>query len=52
VPLYVFASLYVRGGRSLLLAVAVSAGATAMIWTLFVAVLGLELYPGILLGGV
>jgi hypothetical protein len=52
VPLYVFASLYFRGGRPLLLAVAVSAGATAMIWALFVAVLGLQLYPGMLFGGV
>ena len=52
VPLYVFASLYLRGGRPLIVAVAVSAGATAMIWTLFVAVLGLELYPGMLFGGV
>src|SRR4029077_20830565 len=51
VPLYVFASLYFRGGRPLILAVAVSAGATAMIWTLFVAVLGLQLYPGMLFGG-
>jgi len=48
VPLYVFSSLYLRGRRSLLLAAGVSAGATAMIWLLFVAVLGLELYPGVL----
>ena len=48
VPLYVFASLYLRGRRSLLLAAGVSAAATAMIWLLFVAVLGLELYPGVL----
>jgi len=52
VPLYVFASIYFRGGRPLILALAVSAGATAMIWTLFVAVLGLELYPGMLFSGV
>jgi hypothetical protein len=52
VPLYVFASLYFRGGRPLIVAAAVSAGATAMIWTLFVAVLGLQLYPGMLFGGV
>ena len=51
VPLYVFASLYFRGGRPLILAAAVSAAATAMIWTLFVAVLGLQLYPGMLFGG-
>lgn len=48
VPVYVFASLYVRGRRPLLLAAGVSAAATAMIWLLFVAVLGLELYPGVL----
>ena len=48
VPLYVFSSLYLRGRRSLLLALGVSATATAMIWLLFVAVLGLELYPGAL----
>jgi hypothetical protein len=48
VPLYVFSSLYLRGRRSLLLALGVSAAATAMIWLLFVAVLGLELYPGAL----
>jgi len=51
VPLYVFASLYFRGQRPLIVAVAVSAGAIAMIWTLFVAVLGLQLYPGMLFGG-
>ena len=51
VPLYVFASLYFRGGRSLILSLAIAAGATAMIWTLFVAVLGLQLYPGLLFGG-
>jgi len=52
VPLYVFASLYFRGRRPLLMAVGVSAAATAMIWLLFVAVLGLELYPGMLFSGV
>jgi hypothetical protein len=51
VPLYVFASLYFRGRRPLWLAAGVSAGATLMIWLLFVAVLGLELYPGMLFGG-
>jgi hypothetical protein len=51
VPLYVFSSLYVRGKRPLLLAAAVAAAATAMIWLLFVAVLRLELYPGMLFGG-
>jgi hypothetical protein len=51
VPLYVFASLYFRGRRPLLLAAGVSAAATVAIWLLFVAVLGLELYPGMLFGG-
>jgi hypothetical protein len=51
VPLYVFSSLFFRGKRSLLVAAGVSAAATAMIWLLFVAVLGLELYPGMLFGG-
>ena len=51
VPLYVFSSLYFRGRRPLLLAIGMSAGATAMIWLLFAMVLRLELYPGILFGG-
>jgi hypothetical protein len=52
VPLYVFSSLYFRGRRPLWLAAGVASGATAMIWLLFVAVLGLELYPGVLFSGV
>lgn len=51
VPIYVFASLYFRGKRSLLLAAGVAFAATAMIYLLFAAVLGLELYPGMLFGG-
>jgi hypothetical protein len=51
VPLYVFASLSIRGKRPLLLAAGIAAVATAIIWLLFVAVLGLELYPGMLFGG-
>jgi hypothetical protein len=51
VPIYVFASLYVRGKRPLLLAAGVAFAATAAIWLLFAAVLGLELYPGMLFGG-
>jgi len=51
VPLYVFSSLFFRGRRPLVFALAVSAGATAMIWLLFVVVLRLELYPGVLFGG-
>ena len=52
VPVYVFSSLYFRGRRPLWLAAAVGAGATAMIWLLFVAVLGLELYPCVLFSGI
>ena len=51
VPLYVFSSLYFRGRRPLLLAIGMSATATAMIWLLFAVVLRLELYPGMLFGG-
>jgi hypothetical protein len=52
VPLYVFASVYFRGRRPLLTAIAVAALATLAIWILFVAVLQLQLYPGVLFGGV
>jgi hypothetical protein len=52
VPLYVFASLYFRGKRPLVVSAGIAAGATAMIWLLFVAVLGLELYPGVLFSGI
>jgi hypothetical protein len=51
VPLYVFSSLYFQGRRPLVMAIGVSAVATAMIWLLFAVVLRLELYPGILFGG-
>ena len=51
VPLYVFSSLFFRGKRPLIVAIGVSTGATAMIWLLFEAVLGLELYPGMIFGG-
>jgi len=52
VPLYVFSSLYLRGRRPLPVAIGAAAIATAAIYLLFVAVLGLELYPGILFDGV
>lgn len=52
VPVYVFASIWLRGRRPIWLAAAVSAGATLMIWILFVQVLQLELYPGYLFGDV
>jgi hypothetical protein len=48
IPVYVFASLYLRGRRPLLLSVAVSAGITLFIWALFTQLLKIELYPGML----
>jgi len=52
VPLYVFLSLAIRGRRALWVAAGVAVAAGAMIWVLFDLVLQLELYPGILFGGV
>jgi hypothetical protein len=52
VPLYVFASLFFRGRRPLLVATGFAAGATLAIWILFSVVLQLQLYPGMLFGGV
>lgn len=52
VPLYVFASLLLRGKRPLLVAIGFAAAATLGIWILFSVVLQLELYPGLLFGGV
>ena len=51
VPIYVFASMYVRGRRPLLLCLVVSATATLFIYLIFEQLLELELYPGILFGG-
>ena len=48
VPIYVMASMYFRGRLKLWLCVVVSAAATAAIWLMFVQMLELELYPGIL----
>jgi hypothetical protein len=50
VPVYVFASVRLRGRRPLWLCAAVSAGIAVFIWFLFEQVLQLELYPGILFG--
>jgi hypothetical protein len=50
VPVYVFASMFVRGRRALWLCAAVAAAATLFIWFLFERVLMLELYTGILFG--
>jgi hypothetical protein len=52
VPLYVFLSLAIRGRRALWVATLIAAAAGTMIWVLFDLVLQLELYPGILFGGV
>jgi hypothetical protein len=52
VPLYVFLSLTVRGRRTLWVAAMIAVAAGAMIWVLFDVVLQLELYPGVLFGGV
>ena len=51
VPLYVFSSLHFQGRRPFIVCIGASAAATAMIWLLFVFVLRLELYRGILFGG-
>ena len=48
IPVYVFASLYLRGRRPLLLSLLVSAGITIFIWALFTQLLKIELYPGLL----
>jgi len=50
VPIFVMASMYFRGKRSLLTIIPVSAAATLFIWFLFAQVLQLELYPGVLFG--
>lgn len=51
VPLYVFASLRLRGRRPYGLCLAVSAGTGLMIWLLFAVVLRIDLYPGLLATG-
>ena len=50
VPVYVFASMFVRGHRALWLCAAVAAAVTLFIWFLFERVLMLELYAGVLFG--
>ena len=50
VPAYVFASMRVRGRRPWLLCAIVAAGATLFIYLMFVQLLGIELYPGLLFG--
>jgi hypothetical protein len=52
IPLYVFAATRVRGGRPWLVC-AISAGGTLVaVWLLFGRLLRLELYPGLLFGGI
>jgi len=48
VPIFVLASMYLWGKRSLLISVPVAAAATLFVWVLFTQVLELELYPGVL----
>jgi hypothetical protein len=51
VPVYIFASLRFRGGRSWLTSAWVSVAVTAGIWFLFAVLLRLELYPGYFFAG-
>lgn len=51
VPLYVFGSMRLRGRRSFLVSLAGGAGAALFVWLLFVVVLRLQLYPGLIFGG-
>lgn len=51
VPLYVFASIRLRGRRSYLVSLVAAGGMTLVIWLLFAVVLRLQLYPGLLFGG-
>jgi hypothetical protein len=48
VPAYVFASLLLRGRRSLLTCLVTAAGVTLFVYLLFVQLLMIELYPGML----
>ena len=51
VPLYVFASMRLRGGRSYPVSLAGGLGMTLLLWLLFTALLRVPLYPGLLFGG-
>jgi hypothetical protein len=51
VPLYVFASLRLRGRRSYPVCLAGGAGMALLVWSLFAVLLHLNLYPGLLFGG-
>ena len=52
VPVYVFASLRLRGRRSYLVCLTAGAGMALLVWLLFAMLLQLNLYPGLLLQGV
>jgi hypothetical protein len=51
VPLYVLASLRLRGHRPWLRCVLAAAASTSIVWLLFSAALRIELYRGIIFGG-
>lgn len=51
VPIYVIASLRLRGRRSYRVSLAVGAGTALAIWLLFAVVLRIDLYPGLLATG-
>lgn len=51
VPLYVAASLRLRGRRSTPVCLAAAAGMALLVWLLFAVLLQLNLYPGLLLAG-
>jgi hypothetical protein len=51
VPLYVFASIRLRGRRSYLASLVVAAGMALTVWLLFGVLLRLQFYPGLLFGG-
>ena len=51
VPLYVFASMRLRGRRSYVVSLAGGLGMTLLVWLLFAALLRVPLYPGLLFGG-
>ena len=48
VPVYVFASMRLRGKRPLWFCLVIGAAATLFIWALFTQLLQIELYPGML----
>ena len=51
VPVYVAASLRLRGRRSYTVCLAAGAGMALLVWLLFAVLLQINLYPGLLFGG-